>query len=356
MARLRMSFARLALICWSNESERYDTLSFRGDDPATRTAPWCILPDDTRSKSTSRLPKISLSADMAFGLQQSIVSLVTTSSVSLHNHHLHPASRALTSLVQSGPSSFASTCLGASPSNLIDCSQAAINFFTSIRVPASLIGGNALSAFFELKDRTANPRKETSRITLVVLFAYQSLSLACLLMSFNTIVTATNASNSLMVANDNRMAKSAYDFLMREMPYEYVSVKCGFYGSIFSCLGAVACRALLDFKLLRKDRWRSVLMVLFSMGGLSSNMLHMVNASIAHTEYSNFWTLSLKLFQLFCDRPKGPVFITSVISYVGALITFLTLVPRMYHYTDKRDKEKSVAPVIPLNMLDTVDK
>ncbi|KAL3915899.1 MAG: hypothetical protein SGARI_008082 [Bacillariaceae sp.] len=155
-----------------------------------------------------------------------------------------------------------------------------------------------------------------------------------------------------MVATDNQLAKSAYDFLMREMPYEY----WGFYGSIFSFLGSVACRALLDFKLLRRDIWRSLLMVLFSMGGLSSNMLHMVNASIAHTEHYNFWTLSKKLFSLYCARPNGPVFVTSMISYIGAFVTFLTLVPRMYNYTSKNTSDKTVSPVIPLNLLDTEDK
>ena len=300
---------------------------------------------------------------MTFGLQQqSIAALATASSGWMQSHpsRLHPTSdTVVTSLLQSSIVPFAPsssfTALAASPSDLKDCTQAAISFFTSIRVPASLIGGNALSAFFGLKDRAANPKNETSRITLVVLFIYQSLSLASLLMSFNTIVTATNASNSLMVASDNQMARSAYDFLMREMPYEYVSVRWGFYGSIFSFLGAVVCRALLDFKLLRRERWRSVLLVLFSIGGLSSNMLHMVNNSIAHTEYNNFWTLTKKLFSLYCARPKGIIFVTSMISYIGAFITFLTLVPRMYNYTSKRTSDKSVSPVIPLNLQDTDD-
>ncbi|KAG7344504.1 hypothetical protein IV203_022512 [Nitzschia inconspicua] len=288
---------------------------------------------------------------MVFGLQQSFVSFAT--SFGRYHHYLDTPSSVFQSSVTplgrpwspgNDDSLFA---MAASPSDFADYSQAAVSFFTSIRVPASLIAGNAITAFFVLTKRTQAPENESSKLSIFVLFLYQALSMASLLLSFNTIVTTTNAANSLMVRPQNPMAHSAYEFLMREMPYEFLSTKWAFYSSIFCFLGSVACRALLDFNLLKRKRIRSALMVLFSMGGLTSNMLHMVNASVSHTEYCNFWAMTVGVMQLFWERickKKGLVLVSSLMWNVAAFITFLSLIPRMFHYTDIKESDMMIAP------------
>jgi hypothetical protein len=290
---------------------------------------------------------------MTFGLRHSVLSFASTAASTSLFHGRPPHS-------PFDPFSILSTfhrmgsgnekigfVLAANPQDLADYSQTAINFFTSIRIPASLIAGNALGAFFVINNRTQAPEKETSKLSIFIVFLHQAFSLSSLLLSFNTIVTTTNAANTLMVRSDISMAHSAYEFFMREMAYEFLTTKWGFYCSIFCFLGSVACRALLDFNLLKKNRIRSALMVLFSMGGLTSNMLHMVNVSISHTEYCNFWAMTMGVLKLFWERicqTKGLVLVSSMICYIAAFITFLTLIPRMYHYTDKKESDMVIGP------------
>lgn len=297
---------------------------------------------------------------MTFGLQHTVVSFVSTAAssswrigdVSVSSLLSSPLRPPETSLLLSPaiPSPDQPSCLvlAAHPSDLADYSEMAITFFTDIRLPASLIAGFGLSAFFVLSQRTAAPEKESSRLSIFVLFLHQAFSLSSLLLSFNTIVTTTNAANRLMVRSTNRLAHSTYDFLMREMPYEFLSTNWGFYSSIFCFLGSVACRAMLDFNLLKRNRVRSALMVLFSMGGLTSNMLNMVNISIAHTEYCNFWLMTVGVMKLFweriCQKKGGMVLMSAMIWNVAAFVTFLTLIPRMYHYTDNKESDMMIGP------------
>lgn len=157
---------------------------------------------------------------------------------------------------------------------LLDHSKDAIQFFTSIRIPAALIAGSSLGALFVLVDRSSHPEREKSKRELSVLFVYHLLAMISLVLSLNVIVTATSASNTMLIRNYNPAAASAYEFMMAEVPFEYLTTRWSFYTALICFLKAVMCRALLEFDILRKDRLRSALLVVSSMTGFASHVLH----------------------------------------------------------------------------------
>jgi hypothetical protein len=184
-----------------------------------------------------------------------------------------------------------STCLAMAGPKLEDYSVEAIQFFTSIRVPSALVAGSSLGAFFIMTNRMSKPEQEKSKGQLAVMFLYHLFSLASLLLSLSVIVTSTSASNVLLISDINPMASSAYELLMREVKYEYLTTRWSFYAAIICFLKAVAFRALIEFNLMRKDRIRSALLVSFSMTGLISHVLHMVNDCLY--TYPNFFQMTL---------------------------------------------------------------
>lgn len=170
----------------------------------------------------------------------------------------------------------APTSLYANPLALMDHSKEAIQFFGSIRIPAALIAGSSLGALFVMIDRGSRPEREKSKRELAVLFLYHFLSMVALVLSLNVIVTATSASNTMLIGTyyNSVAAESTYDFLMREIPFEYLSTRWSFYTALLCFLKAVMCRALLEFDILRKERIRSAFLVVSSMTGFASHVLH----------------------------------------------------------------------------------
>ena len=136
-----------------------------------------------------------------------------------------------------------------------------------------------------------DPEQTNSKRRATVLFAYHALALVSLLLSLNVIVVATSASNTLLIGTHNPMATSAYEFLKREIQYEYIMTRWSFYASIICFLKAVGCRALIEFNLMRKERIRSALLVVFSMSTLIAHVLHIVNDCLY--TYPNFFCMTI---------------------------------------------------------------
>jgi hypothetical protein len=174
---------------------------------------------------------------------------------------------------------------------LADYSDVAVQFFTSIRTPAALIAGSSLGAFFIMVKQMQDPEQGKSKFRVVVLLMYHILSLSSLLLSLNVIVISTSASNTLLIADYNPMATSAYEFLTREIKYEYITTRWCFYASIICFLKAIACRALLEFDLLRKQRIRSAMLVVFTMTAFIAHVLHIVNDCLY--TYGSFWIMTV---------------------------------------------------------------
>ena len=111
---------------------------------------------------------------------------------------------------------------------LANCASSAINFFTGLRTPAALIAGSSSGLFFvnvQKKD------KEVSKLRKVVSFIYHMFALVAFLLSLNVIVVSTAASNTLLLNRYNTAAASVYDFLQREIFYEYITTRWSFYSN-----------------------------------------------------------------------------------------------------------------------------
>jgi hypothetical protein len=244
-----------------------------------------------------------------------------------------------------------SMSMSAAPA-LADYTSAAMQFFTSVRTPAALIAGSSLGAFFIMVKTMSDPvQKRKSNVRANVLFLYRALTLTSLLLSLNVIVVTTSASNFLLIGDKiNPMATSAYELLKREVFYEYVMTRWSFYASIICFLKAVGCRALIEFDLLKKERIRPAMLVIFSVWALIAHVLHIVNDCLY--TYSNFWQMTLGMgkvslglclsssiifFSLMNDKlylervwkQWSPMLLISFASALAALGTFVSLIPHM---------------------------
>lgn len=179
---------------------------------------------------------------------------------------------------------------------LVDYSKEAIQFFTSIRIPAALIAGSSLGALFVMIDRGSRPEREKSKRELVVLFFYYFLAMISLVLSLNVIVTATSASNTMLIGGYNQGTASPYEFLMREVHFEFILTRWSFYTALLCFLKAITCRALLEFDILHKNRVRSALLVVTSMTGFAAHVLHIVNDCLY--SYPNLFEMTKGVIQV----------------------------------------------------------
>jgi hypothetical protein len=210
---------------------------------------------------------------------------------------------------------------------MADYTATAITYFTSIRVPAALIAGSALAALFSLADKARMGREgATSRRQGVVLLAYHIFALFALVLSLNVVVTATATSNMLLLGTANPMAASAYQFLKREVEYEFALTRVSFHTGVLSFLGCIACRALLEFDLLKKERTRPALLVIFTMSSLLFHLFSFVNQRLVC--WPNLPMMAIAVFKMYIGRAivtRNPAALASVATLIGAIGTTISL-------------------------------
>jgi hypothetical protein len=219
-----------------------------------------------------------------------------------------------------------------------DYSDAASSYFTSIRVPAALIAGSSLSALFALvrESRDAMAAKR-SRLETAVLIGHHLCALLSLTLSVNTIVTATATSNAILLGRENPMASSAYALLLREYEFEFLMTRWSFFVGLFSFLGSVAARALIEFGLLQERRVRSALLVGFSFSTLFFHLLSFVNSRLQN--YANMGAMTIGVLHMWFQRSvsrRHPAELTSVACFIGAVFSSLSLISRIALFS-KRD-------------------
>jgi hypothetical protein len=220
-----------------------------------------------------------------------------------------------------------SGCTSLSLTGMADYTSTAITYFTSIRIPAALIAGSSLAALFTLAQQ-AKLGKEgaTSRLQGFVLLAYHIFALLALVLSLNVVVTATATSNFLLLGTKNPMAASAYQFLKREVEYEFALTRVSFHTGMFSFLGCIACRALLEFDLLKKERLRPALLVIFTMSSLLFHLFAFVNQRLVC--WPNLPTMTIAVFKMYFGRAlatRNPTELASVATLIGAFGTAISL-------------------------------
>lgn len=224
-----------------------------------------------------------------------------------------------------------------------DYTSTAINYFSSVRIPASMIAGSALAALFSLSAKIKNTEinNRTTLVTVVLLF-YHLLALSSLLLSLNTIITCTAAASSIMFGCDNPIATSPYELMKREYEFEFLMTRWSFYMSLFTLLGAIASRALIEFDLLQKDRIRSAIVIVSAFNGLFFHLLSFVNERIYC--YNNMTEMTVDVFLMWYRKTiasNGVCELTSMICFAISVITAISLFFRAGKYSKPDEDETS---------------
>jgi hypothetical protein len=156
------------------------------------------------------------------GIRHSVTSVVP---------HVLPSVLPKTALAVSKSSAAVVNVLraGAALTATKDYGDVAIQYFTSIRVPAALVAGSSLAALFALVDeaKVESMGEETSLERKLVLL-YHVLVLSSFLLSINVIIVSTAMSNVFLLGVNNPMATSTYALLKREYDYEFALTSWSF--------------------------------------------------------------------------------------------------------------------------------
>lgn len=213
-----------------------------------------------------------------------------------------------------------SMSLAAPPVPMADYSGAALSFFTNVRVPAALIASTSFSSLFSLV-KLVNSEKSLPPLHIWLLRFYHTITLATLILSLNVVVTATAASTTLMLGDHVGMATSAYEFLNREIRYEFVTTRWSFLMSNLLLIAGIGSRTLLEFELLTMKRWRHAMVVVFAMTALLTHLLAYLNSTLHSWE--SFAGMTWDVIKLILGKAihrGSPMERISVVCLVSAVI------------------------------------
>lgn len=228
-----------------------------------------------------------------------------------------------------------------------DQSAAAISYFSSVRIPAGLIAGSALAALFSLVDKAKDGEiSKRSQVESIVLIMYHLLSISSLLLSLNVIFTSTALVDTIMFGQQDPIATSPFELMTREYSFEFLMTRWSFFVSLFSFLGSVATRALIQFDLLHMHRLSSAILVMSSFGALYFHLLAFVNSRLFL--YNNMGEMTLAVFSIWFQRSitgRGPCELASIACCVVSMGTAVALFLRSGKFSS-HEEEDSSAPIV----------
>ena len=156
---------------------------------------------------------------------------------------------------------------------------------------------------FALSDHQKEyPRKQ--KLLTLIWIMYHTFSLMSVILSLNVIVVSTATSNGfLLLGSETIRAKSCHDFLMQACPYEFLFTRWSFFMSLFAFLNSVTTRAILEFDLLRRDRWRSRTFLLASMAAMELHLWSFLTTYTTDgTKLLNLWEMTVTTFRLYLSE------------------------------------------------------
>ena len=112
--------------------------------------------------------------------------------------------------------------------------------------------------------------------------------------------------------------------------------------SLFTLLGAIASRALIEFDLLQKDRIRSAIVILSAFNGLFFHLLSFVNERIYC--YNNMSEMTLDVFVMWYRKTiasNGVCELTSMICFAISVITAISLFFRAGKFSKPNEDVRS---------------
>jgi hypothetical protein len=189
------------------------------------------------------------------------------------SHLFHPSQHGLS----------VSMAAAKAPLTMMDYSSTAIQFFMSERVTAALIAGASLTSLFsmsKLAREVGSSKKDHSILVWALTRFYHGLCLISVLLTLNVVVTSTCASSILMLEKCNGLAGSAYEFLMREMRYEFITTQWSLLVGLLAFLMSIGIRTLLEFDLLKKEKRSLACFVVLSISSLLTHLISYVNSTL----------------------------------------------------------------------------
>jgi hypothetical protein len=251
-----------------------------------------------------------------------------------HHHHHHGDVRSSSAL-----SAASADQLYRGAGILKDYSSDAVRFFTEIRIPAAFLLGTSFVLVFALSSQAKDSElKRNTPLQNGVLLLYHVMALVSFLLSLNVVLSSTAASITLLLGVENPVARSTYELLNRELNFEFLMTRFSFYASMYTFLGAITLRTLMEFELLSKKRIRSALVILLSMASLVFHWTSHVNQSL----YScpNLFLMSIQVVKSFFRRAftVGKTCETfSFACFVGAMLLLGQLVLRIGQFSEEDD-------------------
>lgn len=201
------------------------------------------------------------------------------------------ATRRIGNLATTSVPSVSNAVLCKSSAHLLDHSGTAVSFFTSIRIPAALVAGSSLAIMFT--NPTDLDRQTRSAWQNRILVLYHLFALLGFLLSINVVSTATDTATYLLLGMKNPFAYSAYELLRREVNFAFTSCRWSFDMSLCSFLLAVSGRLLVEFKLVSRQRRRSLAMLTMAMMSLLLDLFATTNATLHSWPHMGAMTVDL---------------------------------------------------------------
>jgi hypothetical protein len=214
----------------------------------------------------------------------------------IQQHQQHFTRSTTTTVLKAGSSS-RSAILDVAATSLVDPAvrAAAMSFFSSVRIPATLIAGLSIAALFSMTEK-ARDTSGMRTIEIVLLRLYHILSLLSFCLSMTAVLTSTSASTMLLLqkyqvvvttTDANHHTMDVYSFLRSVMDFEFTMTRWSFLTSLFCFLSAATGRVVLEFDLWTKKRRLAGVMVFSKMTAVLTLLLSNVNTSLYG--WNNLW-------------------------------------------------------------------
>ena len=270
----------------------------------------------------------------------------SSSSCPLDRFSIRPISPCRIIIIMSSPPSLpqcSTTAAMAVADSSSAFTQAAINFYGSVRFPAVLIAGSSVAALFSLigpatqqpqyhtllhgsnrnrKDTHSSSSSHLNRAEALVLSLYHAIALLSFCLSMTAVVTTTTASTSLLLGRnkyDPSSYSDVYHFLRGAMTLEFVLTRWSFLVSLLLFLTGVGSRLLLELQLLKPGRQQHACTVVLTLIAFMATMVSQINCTL--NCWPNLLAMTLELFQLLWRRnweTKAPLRLLSFFAFIGA--------------------------------------
>ena len=176
---------------------------------------------------------------------------------------------------------------------LKDFSGSAGLYFVRIRTPAAIISGSSLGALWTFTTKTDG---FTSRTERILLRTYHALIMSSFVLSLTNVVISTGASITVLHGDYDHMAESAYGLLRREFDYEFTLTRWAFSMSLLCWIVAITNRAILEFRLARKERRNHAMAFVCAMTALTSHLFSYINQHLF--DWANLMDMTVYVIQV----------------------------------------------------------